>query len=381
MLLRKDDNKMRVSIIMPTYNDEKYISESIISVLEQSYREIELIIVNDGSTDDTEKEVLRFTDERIKYVKEENSGQLNAITKASKYITGELILLLHSDDMLAHNKSIEQNISLFLKEDIDGIYGDLIKIDQKSHKTGKIETVEKINYQSTVELLIRLGSNFVPDPFFCTKDFFFNNVYETYVKWNMPYWVIFKNEIDVGNLIKTKFPWYKYRLFSENYIHSDIGKFVVTNGCLRSVLQLAEKFYIPCFDVQKKLYSKFKIKLYFEMESKNKGKLIRKTIKRYYNKIPNNIYYSSLIDFYSINSKRSFELSSTINKGDIIYGKDARTFYKLIRDNNLADVYREILSEMKKGFNKILVVNECQKEYLKLILQFLNLNAEVQISK
>ena len=56
-----------ISVIMPAYNTEKYIGRAIESVLQQSYLEFELIIINDGSTDATDNVVLSYTDERIHY--------------------------------------------------------------------------------------------------------------------------------------------------------------------------------------------------------------------------------------------------------------------------------------------------------------------------
>jgi glycosyltransferase involved in cell wall biosynthesis len=64
---------MKVSVIMPTYNDADYIGQSIESVLNQSHRDIELIVINDGSVDSTEEEVNKFQDPRIIYLKQKKT--------------------------------------------------------------------------------------------------------------------------------------------------------------------------------------------------------------------------------------------------------------------------------------------------------------------
>ncbi|WP_010232529.1 glycosyltransferase family 2 protein [Gillisia marina] len=93
-----------VSIIIPVYNSEKYILKTIESCLHQTYKNFEIIIINDGSTDRSEEIIKQFSDIRIKYSKIENSGPCYArnfgITKA----TGELFQFLDADDILDKRK-------------------------------------------------------------------------------------------------------------------------------------------------------------------------------------------------------------------------------------------------------------------------------------
>ena len=88
-----------VSIIIPTYNTEMYISSCINSVLNQSYPNIEIIIINDGSTDNTEKEILKFKDSRIHYIKQKNQGVSVARNTALKIINGDYFCFLDADDL------------------------------------------------------------------------------------------------------------------------------------------------------------------------------------------------------------------------------------------------------------------------------------------
>ena len=61
-----------ISVLMSAYNAEKYISESIESILNQTFNDFEFIIINDGSTDNTEKIIKSYNDKRIKYISQEN---------------------------------------------------------------------------------------------------------------------------------------------------------------------------------------------------------------------------------------------------------------------------------------------------------------------
>lgn len=98
--------KGRVSILVPCYNGEKFIKRSISSILAQTWNDIELIIVNDGSSDLTEKIIFGKRGEIEKklskfiYIKQENQGVGAAINNALKYFTGEFITLLDCDDYM-----------------------------------------------------------------------------------------------------------------------------------------------------------------------------------------------------------------------------------------------------------------------------------------
>lgn len=98
------ENKPLVSIIMPAYNAEKTIVESIESVLRQTYKNWELIIVNDGSKDSTTAVVLAFNDERLRLIEQENGGVANARNNGINNAKGEYIAFLDSDDLWVEEK-------------------------------------------------------------------------------------------------------------------------------------------------------------------------------------------------------------------------------------------------------------------------------------
>jgi glycosyltransferase involved in cell wall biosynthesis len=97
-----------VSVCMPAYNAGKYIAEAVRSVLNQSYINWELIIVNDGSTDDTAAILNQFTDPRISIHQQENSGQCAAANKAFDFSKGLLIKFMDADDMISPGYIAEQ---------------------------------------------------------------------------------------------------------------------------------------------------------------------------------------------------------------------------------------------------------------------------------
>ena len=93
-------NEPTVSVILPAYNCEKYIAQAIESVLQQTFTDLELIIINDGSTDKTESIILSFTDPRIIYLKNEiNRGLISSLNKAIEIAHGKYIARMDADDI------------------------------------------------------------------------------------------------------------------------------------------------------------------------------------------------------------------------------------------------------------------------------------------
>lgn len=94
----------RISVVIPCCNAERYIDAGITSIYEQDYPDIELIVVNDGSTDRSEERILAWTERfhqkgyPLKYLHQENQGQAAATSLALKHVTGEYLTLLDADD-------------------------------------------------------------------------------------------------------------------------------------------------------------------------------------------------------------------------------------------------------------------------------------------
>ena len=133
-----------VSIIMPSYNTAKFISETIDSVLTQTYTNWELIIVDDCSTDNTDEVVKSFlSDDRIKYIKnEKNSGAAFSRNRALCEAKGKWIAFLDSDDLWFPEK-LEKQISFMKKNDYRFSYTNYIEIDEFSIPNGRVITGPK----------------------------------------------------------------------------------------------------------------------------------------------------------------------------------------------------------------------------------------------
>ena len=119
-------NNRPISIIMPAYNAEKFIRESITSVLQQTYSNWELIIVDDGSTDNTKKIIQAFAqqDGRIHYIYQPNGKQGKARNAGIRHASGDLIAFLDADDLWTKDK-LEKQGSLIRRTNADLIFSDV----------------------------------------------------------------------------------------------------------------------------------------------------------------------------------------------------------------------------------------------------------------
>lgn len=93
-----------VSVIIPAYNAARYLKNAVASVLFQTFKDWELLIVDDGSTDDTQAVVNSFTDPRIKYIRQENAGVASARNVGLGQAAGRYIAFLDADDIWIRNK-------------------------------------------------------------------------------------------------------------------------------------------------------------------------------------------------------------------------------------------------------------------------------------
>lgn len=108
-----------ISVIIPTYNRAQTIERSIKSVLNQTYRDIELIIVDDGSTDNTYDVLKSINDERMRYIYQENHGACVARNNGINHAKGEYIAFQDSDDIWHKEKLERQVFAIENNKDVD----------------------------------------------------------------------------------------------------------------------------------------------------------------------------------------------------------------------------------------------------------------------
>lgn len=121
---------MKISIITPTYNSEKYIEETIQSLIKQDYRNIEYIVVDGGSQDRTIDIIKDYSSVVTKFISEPDKGIYDAFNKGIRLATGDVIYFLNSDDYLSSSTIISEVASLFTSDEtIEMVYGNVEFVD------------------------------------------------------------------------------------------------------------------------------------------------------------------------------------------------------------------------------------------------------------
>ncbi|HJY14177.1 MAG TPA: glycosyltransferase family 2 protein [Flavobacterium sp.] len=130
---------MKVSIITVCWNSEKYLKSAIQSILDQTYSNIEYIIVDGGSTDDTLniiKEYEPLFNGRMRWITEKDKGIYDAMNKGIAMTSGDVVGLLNSDDIYISKNVVENVANCFLENNIDSLFSDLYYV--KEDDTNKI---------------------------------------------------------------------------------------------------------------------------------------------------------------------------------------------------------------------------------------------------
>lgn len=128
----------KISVIIPVYNTERYLRKCLNSIINQEYQNLEIIIVNDGSTDKSEDIIKEYVKEnnKIIYLTKENGGLSDCRNYGMKYATGDYICFVDSDDYL--DKELFEKLKKYIDLEYDMIKYKLVKVDENYKETEKI---------------------------------------------------------------------------------------------------------------------------------------------------------------------------------------------------------------------------------------------------
>ena len=124
--------KKKITIITPTFNSAKTILANISSVKKQKYKNLEHIIIDNNSDDQTVNLIKKSSHKNIKIISEKDNGIYDAINKGIKLAEGEIISILHSDDIYYDNQTLLRVVEIFKEKKIDIVYGDLLYVSKNN---------------------------------------------------------------------------------------------------------------------------------------------------------------------------------------------------------------------------------------------------------
>ncbi|MEH1806175.1 glycosyltransferase family 2 protein [Nostoc sp.] len=128
----------KVSIVIPAYNSLKFLPETMESVFKQTFKDFEVLVVNDGSSDDTEHWVSQIADPRFKLITQENQGLSGARNTGIAHASGEYIAFLDADDLWEPTKLEKQVLCLEENSEIGLVYTWVALIDENGNFTGRV---------------------------------------------------------------------------------------------------------------------------------------------------------------------------------------------------------------------------------------------------
>ena len=186
---------MKVSIITVSYNSAETIKDSIESVLNQTYKNIEHIIIDGNSTDGTIEIIKSYGNKIHKFISEPDNGIYDAMNKGINLASGNIIGILNSDDFYFDNNIIAKVMNEFRTQDVDSVFGDLIYID-KNNTDNIIRYWKSQQYKKN---LFQNGWHPAHPTFFVKRE-----IYEKYGNFNLDFLIASDYELMLRFLEKHK---------------------------------------------------------------------------------------------------------------------------------------------------------------------------------
>lgn len=192
----------KISIIIPVYNTEEYVKDAILSIMNQTIKDIEILVINDGSTDNSLQVIqeLAKADCRIQIFSQENKGLFDARNKGMEEATGEYLYFMDSDDLL-EQKALSSCYEKCEKEQLDLVFFDAEVFGNNTWKQSffdyhRSEYIETRIYQGTEILNILIDKNIYRSPvwLYLTKRHFVQDIGLTF------YPVIHEDQLFTGIL-------------------------------------------------------------------------------------------------------------------------------------------------------------------------------------
>ncbi|PEG67443.1 glycosyltransferase [Lactobacillus johnsonii] len=386
--------QVKISVLIPAYNSAKTIVEALESIKNQTYQNWEIILINDGSQDETEKILRRYlgnTKLPLKYTKQTHHNYFKAIRHGLKYASGEIIFVLDADKILFNQNVFYRAVSTILGEKCDGMFVGIRAMYQRL-KDGKFHLVRPYyrNEVSLIKTALGLGTNIYTNYAFWRREIFETSVYENYLINGMPAWYNAENNLGLrvvnGNFVGLKYRVSKKVNLGDNPLKQNNSKtlFELSTN-LRTLHHIVSRINVPAYSTQATLYnliSRLHIaSLYpsiFKQGQTSLKKITPLVVKNIKDSELDNVYLKTIVDF-SNNFDPQKTAKIVISKGTKIYwGTEIDEFSNKLSKNMLDQFYYDLMKIISQGTTIYKIKKDDQKK-LEQILEFFTIRDYVKI--
>lgn len=317
----------KVSVLMPVYNAEQYLAQAIDSILKQTFTDWELILINDGSTDNSEAIITQYEDERIYYIRNaSNSGLIKTLNKGIDFCHGKYIARMDADDVCEPSRLQKQVDFMELHADYVMCGTNATVIDNNGNETGKIENLSSDNY---LKINLLFSTPFIHPSVMIRTEILRNNRYD------------------------------------ENYLHVEDYELWCRLAQLGKVANIEDKL------IRYRWHQTNVSVLNSTLQDELKGKVIQRELDIFLDLKPTKeeLYYHTL----------TFNLYKLGNKADIStneFDNISKWFSKIIAQNKRLKRYPEsdLIAFL---WSRWIVLSFSQKRYSKIIPNFASFNPQV----
>lgn len=386
--------QVKISVLIPAYNSAKTIVEALESIKNQTYQNWEIILINDGSQDETEEILRRYlgnTKLPLKYTKQTHHNYFKAIRHGLKYASGEIIFVLDADKILFNQNVFYRAVSTILGEKCDGMFVGIRAMYQRL-KDGKFHLVRPYyrNEVSLIKTALGLGKNIYTNYAFWRREIFETSVYENYLINGMPVWYNAENNLGLrvvnGNFVGLKYRVSKKANLGDNPLKQNNSKtlFELSTN-LRTLHHIVSRINVPAYSTQATLYDLINrlhiASLYpsiFKQGQTSLKEITPLVVKNIKDSELNNIYLKTIVDF-SNNFDPQKTTKIVIPKGTKIYwGTEIDEFSNKLSKNMLDQFYYDLMKIISQGTTIYKIKKDDQKK-LEQILDFFTIRDYVRI--
>lgn len=386
--------QVKISVLIPAYNSAKTIVEALESIKNQTYQNWEIILINDGSQDETEKILRRYlgnTKLPLKYTKQTHHNYFKAIRHGLKYASGEIIFVLDADKILFNQNVFYRAVSTILGEKCDGMFVGIRAMYQRL-KDGKFHLVRPYyrNEVSLIKTALGLGTNIYTNYAFWRREIFETSVYENYLINGMPAWYNAENNLGLkvvnGNFVGLKYRVSKKVNLGDNPLKQNNSKtlFELSTN-LRTLHHIVSRINVPAYSTQATLYNLINrlhiASLYpsiFKQGQTSLKKITPLVVKNIKDSELDNVYLKTIVDF-SNNFDPQKTAKIVIPKGTKIYwGTEFDEFSNKLSKNMLDQFYYDLMKIISQG-TTIYKIKKYDQKKLEQILEFFTIRDYVKI--